>query len=63
VDANGVNHGFVRAPDGTITKFDVPGAGTSAGQGTIPFCNNPVDAITGNYIDANGVFHGFLRTP
>ena len=27
--------GFLRAPDGTITVFDVPGAGTGPGQGTI----------------------------
>ncbi len=26
VDPNHVNHGFVRAPDGTITTFDAPGA-------------------------------------
>jgi hypothetical protein len=43
--------------------FDIPGAGTGPGQGTVPFCNNPVDAITGWEIDANGVFHGSLRIP
>jgi hypothetical protein len=59
----GVNHGYVRAADGDITTFDVPVAGTGAGQGTIPFSNNPADAITGYYIDASGVSHGFLRTP
>jgi hypothetical protein len=53
----------VRASDGTITTFDVPGAGTGPFQGTIPLCNNPVDAITGYYIDASDVTHGFLRTP
>src|SRR5215831_12481713 len=30
-DANNMSHGFVRAPDGTITTFDGPGA---AFQGT-----------------------------
>jgi hypothetical protein len=63
VDASDVNHGFVRASDGTITTFDVPDAGTGPFQGTIPLSNNPVDAITGYYIDANDVTHGFLRTP
>jgi hypothetical protein len=53
----------VRASDGAITTFDVPGAGTGPFQGTIPLCNNPVGAITGYYIDANDVTHGFLRTP
>jgi hypothetical protein len=44
------------------TTFDVPGAGTGAGQGTFTYCNNPAGAITGYYIDASGVSHGFLRT-
>jgi predicted membrane protein len=61
VDANNVNHGFVRAPDGTITTFDVPGAGTGAFQGTSPLGINAEGAITGYYIDANNVAHGFLR--
>ena len=62
-DASVVSHGFLRAPDGTFTTIDVPGAGTGSGQGTVPNCNNPAGAITGFYIDANGVFHGLLRTP
>ncbi len=35
IDANNVSHGFLRAPDGAISKFDVPGAGTSPFQGTV----------------------------
>ena len=62
IDANNVLHGFVRNPDGTITKFDAPGAGTGAGQGTNPVSNNPAGAIAGYYIDANNVSHGFLRS-
>jgi hypothetical protein len=72
VDTNGVSHGFLRAPDGTITTFDVPGAGTGAGvacnllfiptcQGTIPENVNSGGAISGEYVDASGIFHGFLR--
>src|SRR5439155_837821 len=63
LDASDVFLVDLRAPDGAITTFDVPGAGTGRGQGTVPFCNNPVDAITGAYIDASDVNHGFLRTP
>ena len=33
-DTNYAAHGFVRAPDGTITTFDAPGAGTGFGEGT-----------------------------
>jgi hypothetical protein len=63
MDANDVNHGFVRFKHGAITTFDISGAGTGPGQGTVPLCNNPVDAIIGYYIDASNVFHGFLRSP
>ena len=34
LDNSNVYHGFVRAPNGTITIFDVPGAGTGPFQGT-----------------------------
>jgi probable HAF family extracellular repeat protein len=30
-DTNDVRHAFLRAPNGTITTFDVPGAGAGAG--------------------------------
>jgi hypothetical protein len=63
LDASNVYHGVLRAPDGTMTTFDVPGAGTGPFQGTIPFCNNPVNAIIGVSIDSSDVNHGFLRTP
>jgi hypothetical protein len=61
VDANGVNHGFVRSPGAEIITFDVPGAGTASGQGTIPGSSDPAGAIAGRYVDASGVSHGFLR--
>jgi hypothetical protein len=60
VDVNGVLHGFVRSSQGTFSTFDSPGAGTGAGQGTLPESNNTVGAITGQYIDGNFVNHGFL---
>ena len=67
-DANSVNHGFLRSPDGKLTTFDAPGAGTGAFQGTgcssdCPVSLNDFGAITGIYIDANFVFHGYLRSP
>jgi hypothetical protein len=51
-------------PDGTITKFDAPGAAKRfAGYGTTPQSINARGEITGWYSDARGVYHGFLRTP
>jgi hypothetical protein len=51
----------VRAADGNITTFDVPGAGSGSFQGTTPTSIRPGGAITGYYFDANSVTHGFLR--
>jgi hypothetical protein len=39
-DANAVDHGYVRAADGTITTFDAPGAGTEPGTGTLALSIN-----------------------
>jgi hypothetical protein len=66
VDASAVFHGFVRAPDGTITTFDAPGAGAGPGQGTyVTFTDgiNPEGAIAGGVIDANGMLHATVRAP
>jgi hypothetical protein len=60
-DSNGVFHGFVRAPDGVITSFDAPGAGTGSGQGTSCGGINPAGTTVGNYIDGSGVNHGYVR--
>jgi hypothetical protein len=60
-DASGLNHGFVRAPDGVITTFDVAGAGTGSGQGTVASAMNAAGKIVGSYLDSNNAFHGFLR--
>lgn len=67
-DANSVNHGFLRSPDGKFTTFDAPGAGTSSYQGTgcpsdCPTSLNDLGAIMGSYIDTNSVLHGYLRSP
>src|SRR5262249_1169370 len=61
IDASNVYHGFVRTPDGTITSFDVSGAGTGPFQGSAPGGINPAGTIEGEYIDASYVLHGFVR--
>ena len=60
-DASGVFHGFVRAANGTITEYNVKGAGTGPGQGTSGSSINDLGTTTANYIDSNGVNHGFAR--
>jgi hypothetical protein len=64
-DSNNVSHGFVRTPDGEITTFDAPGAGSTPGLGlgTFPYSITSAGAITGFYYDSNSVSHGFVRTP
>jgi hypothetical protein len=62
IDSRNVAHGYLRAADGTLTVFDVPGAGTGNGQGT--FAGNMSlsgGVIAGEYVDATGMNHGFLR--
>jgi hypothetical protein len=57
-------HSYVRAPDGTVTEYDAPGAGTSPGQGTEPCANdclNPAGTVAGAYIDPTSVSHTFVR--
>ena len=56
VDANSVQHGFVRAPNGVITEFDPTGSIL-----TNPNAIDASGAITGFYFDASFVGHGFLR--
>jgi hypothetical protein len=62
-----VHHGYLRSPDGKLTTFDVPGAGTGSGQGTnCPGCApglNQWGAVAGIYSDANSVNHGYVRSP
>ena len=58
VDTNNGDHGFLRAPDGSITEFDAPGG---AG-GTAAFGINPAGAITGDDCSPTKCY-GFLRSP
>lgn len=50
-----VAHGFVRAPNGTVTAFDPPGSTITSPSGI-----DPQGVITGTYVDSSGQ-HGFLR--
>src|SRR5438094_3856270 len=61
LDASDVYHGVLRAPDGTMTTFDAPGAGTGPFQGTLTFGINQAGTIEGDYIDPSDVSHGLLR--
>jgi hypothetical protein len=65
-DTRGVFHGFLRSPDGSITPFDVPGAGTSLGQGTLVVFTDGINqegAIGAGFVDANNVLHSAIRFP
>ena len=61
-DASNVSHGFVRAPDGTITMIDAPGAGTAPGTGTVANGINPAGTIEGFFAESNLNIpnHGFV---
>ena len=41
LDDSNVNHAFVRAPDGTIITYNVPGAGTGPFQGSLQLWDQP----------------------
>jgi len=58
-DNNGVSHGFVRHPGGSIVPFDAPGA-APAGGGTLVFVISDSGALAGAWGDANGNAHGFV---
>jgi hypothetical protein len=62
-DGFNINHGFLRVSDGTLTTFDVPGAGTGPLQATAPLGITPAGEIMGLYVDANRLVHGFLFLP
>ena len=61
-DATGLYHGFTRTPEGKITPFDAPDAGTGPLQGTAIFSINPSGTTAGQYIDPNVSYHSWIRT-
>ena len=46
---------------GTLTSFDVSGAGTGASQGTVAIGMDAAGDIAGTYLDSKQVAHGFVR--
>jgi hypothetical protein len=46
----------------SITTFEAPGAGTTAGQGTLAEGITASGQAFGYYVDGSGVAHGFLRS-
>lgn len=63
-DVHGVIRGFLRSPEGELSTFDAPGAGSveGPGYGTFPESINYAGAITGHYTDVHNVIRGFLRS-
>ena len=59
--ADGVAHSFVRDPEGAITSFDGPGAGTTKGNGSVAQMINDAGTIPGVSLDNNGLNHAFIR--
>jgi hypothetical protein len=69
-DGFSVYRGFLQTPDGTMTVFDAPGAGTIRFQGTVTIGITPAGVVAGAYLGPNdGNFlgdsrrHGFLFRP
>lgn len=62
VDANNVNHGFIRNLVGDLTVFNIPQAGTGPGQGTLIEAMNSNGDATGWYWTADQMMHPYLRT-
>ena len=57
LDGNTVRS-FLRHPDGRVTEFSVPGAGTTYG-----WAMNEANVVTGWWVDTNNANHGFVRNP
>ena len=58
LDANSVDHGFVRFGDGSIVPFDGPDAILTVGISI-----NAAGTITGHYRDATTISLGFVFRP
>ena len=65
VDGTLTDHSYLRYPDGALTTFDAPGAGTTPDNffGTFAVANNDLGVVSGYTIDDNNVSHGFIRSP
>lgn len=56
-----VGTGYQRTPDGKITVYEVPGAGSGNGEGTFVTAQNVLGAVTGNMNPASDVQYNFVR--
>jgi hypothetical protein len=64
IDRYGVIHGLVtdaRDPEGAITTFDGPGAGTTPGNGSTAESIDDAGTIPGVSLDDNGLNHAWIR--
>src|SRR5258707_375622 len=71
-DVNFVAHGFVRAPNGTLTTFDFPASAATPSTGTNPYTTNTATCVMNTaaartvaeyYVDVSSAPRGFLRAP
>ena len=66
LNQNSQFHGFVYPSNGTITTFDVPGAGGSNNDwfmvGTVAIGIDSAGDVAGAYTDTSTLRHGFLRS-
>ena len=61
LDANNVEHGFVRSANGAYSIFETTNAGILSGQNpAIPIGIDSAGDVAGLYTDDNKVFHGFF---
>jgi hypothetical protein len=60
VDGSFTGHGFLRAPDGRFSTFDIPG---DVNVVLYPIGLNEGGTVTGWFCDSNVVCHGFVRAP
>ena len=58
VDTGGVEHGYLRQPDGSFVTLDPPGS-----VGTVAAGVNDLGMIVGTWTDNGGAAHGFTRGP
>jgi len=64
IDGNGLFHGWLRTPDGMISRIDVAGAGTGAFEGTFSVAINWEGTMVGGFIppdESFGNVQGFVR--
>lgn len=54
---------MLRDRPGTITVFDMQGAGTCPGQGSLATNINSEGVVAGIYLDANNWVHTLVRAP